>query len=310
MHINLHLLRLFFTVANAGSFSEAAKHLFISQPAVSKAVRELEHQLEIPLIERGNRGRRLQLTDNGHALYEHARGIFALEKAALDDLHARTGLKRGTLVIGTSTTIAAYWLAPYLADFARDFPDIALEVRVANTRVICEALVDCTIDVALVEGSAGDSRIKVLHWQEDPLTIVVAAHSPLATQRALSAANLNGQTWLMREPGSGTREITEQLFEQYKLVPTKTFELGSNEAIARAVAAGLGMAMLPSVVVEDLVALKRISTLSLKGVNELSRPLSCLQYRSRALPPAAKIFIKRLYATDVQVSTASLRARK
>lgn len=295
MNLNLHLLRVYFTVVDAGSFSGAAARLFITQPAVSKAVRELEHQLDMPLIERNKGGRQLRLSDNGRALYEHARGLFSLEKAALDDMHARAGLKRGTLVIGTSTTIAAYWLAPYLAEFSRQFPHIALEVRVANTRVISGALVDCAIDIALVEGSTDDSRIDVLHWRDDPLTIVASAQSPLAAQASWPARQLSGVAWLMRESGSGTRQITEQILARHQIEPSRMCELGSNEAIARAAAEGLGVAILPLAVVEDLVALGRIKALSLQASAPLWRPLSCLQYRSRVLPPAAQAFMATLY---------------
>ena len=115
--MNLHSLRVFYTVAKLGSFSGAAEALFISQPAVSKALKEQEHQLNIQLIERASKGRKLTLSEGGQALYDHARSIFAIEKAAIEDIKSRTGLKRGTLVIGTSTTIASYWLPPYLAKF-------------------------------------------------------------------------------------------------------------------------------------------------------------------------------------------------
>src|SRR5690606_1883109 len=111
MRLNLHLLKVFHTVATEGSFSAAARQLHISQPAVSKAVAELERQLDMALIERtGTRtGRGPMLTEAGAVLNAHARGIFALEHAAVEELQERSGLKRGRLVIGASTTIASYW---------------------------------------------------------------------------------------------------------------------------------------------------------------------------------------------------------
>ena len=106
MSLNLHLLRVFFAVAEQRSFSRAAESLFISQPAVSRAVRELEHQVDLALIERGGggaKGRRgIRLTESGQALFEHARAIFAMERAASEDIRARVGLKRGTLAVGAS----------------------------------------------------------------------------------------------------------------------------------------------------------------------------------------------------------------
>lgn len=106
-------------VAEHRSFSRAANTSFVSQPAVSKAVRQLEHQLDLALIERGPGGTRgvrgVRLTESGQALFEHARGIFALERAATEEVRARVGLKRGRLVVGASTTIAGYWLPTYAA---------------------------------------------------------------------------------------------------------------------------------------------------------------------------------------------------
>ena len=124
--MNLHLLRIFAAVAEHRSFSRAASALFISQPAVSKAVRQLEHQLDLALMERGagraGGARGVRLTESGQALFEHARGIFALERAATEEVRARVGLQRGRLALGASTTVAGYWLPPYAAQFARQVP--------------------------------------------------------------------------------------------------------------------------------------------------------------------------------------------
>ncbi|KKM79901.1 hypothetical protein LCGC14_1345290 [marine sediment metagenome] len=176
--MNLHLLRIFHTVIVDGSFSRAAETLHISQPAVSRAVKELESQLDLPLIERsggtGNSRKGVQLTANGDVIFDHARGIFALEKAAIDDIHARVGLKRGTLVIGASTTIAGYWLSPYLVTFANQHPAIDIQVVVGNTQSISRQLVDCDIDIGLVEGTVNDPRIICEHWRDDKLAVVEA----------------------------------------------------------------------------------------------------------------------------------------
>ncbi|WP_438864070.1 LysR family transcriptional regulator [Neptunicella sp.] len=292
MKLNLHHLRIFYTVVNTGSFSLAAEQLFISQPAVSKAVRELEEQHNLRLIERGVRGKKLQLTDGGAMLIEHARSIFALEQAALDGLHAHTGLKQGTLVIGTSTTIAAYWLAPYLAEFHQRFADIKLEVIVANTQTISQALLDCTIDLALVEGTVSDPRIDAIHWQFDPLIVVA---SPNITGNDISTKWLNNQTWLVREPGSGTLETTLSLLAKHQIIPQHSIQLGSNEAIAHSVVQGMGLAMLPLAVVEDLITLQRLMPVSLPDQKTLGRPLTFLNYRERPDSPAARRFIECLF---------------
>jgi DNA-binding transcriptional LysR family regulator len=293
MDLNLHLLRLFFTVVEQRGFSRAAEILFISQPAVSKAVRELERQLDLPLIERGVSGPRVsrgvRLTESGRALFEHARGIFALERAALEDVRSRVGRERGRVAIGASTTIAGYWLPPYITRFCGRFPALNLQVVVGNTQSISEKLLDCAIDLALVEGPVEDARIASLDWQVDTLLIVAPVNSPLANRRMVKAEELNSQTWFVREPGSGTGEVTRHLLGKERINPRQTIEIGSNEAIARAVAGG-GLAMLPAVVVQDLLALGKVKALRYSGNKAFSRPLFRLELKDRPLSPAASAF--------------------
>jgi LysR family transcriptional regulator, transcriptional activator of the cysJI operon len=298
MALNLHLLRIFFEVAERRSFSRAAETLFISQPAVSKAVRELERQLDLPLFERGTGGTKgakgLQLTVSGAVLFDHARGIFALERAAAEDLRARAELKRGRLTVGASTTVASYWLPPYVAEFARTYPAIELQIRVANTQAIGRLLIDCQIDVAIVEGEIDDPRIVATHWRDDELQIIAPPHSPLPAKRRPDLDQLNAEVWLLREPGSGTRDVTARLMQNLKIEPRRTIELGSNEGIARAVAAGLGVAMLPVRVVRELTRLGEIKTLNPPTSTPLLRPLFLLQLKQRPLSPPLRVFCDSL----------------
>jgi len=294
MRLNLHLTRIFFTVATRGSFSRGAELLHISQSAASKAVRELEEQLGLALVERGGPrgkgGRGLRLTEAGRALYEHARGIFALERAALDDLGARTGLQKGTLVVGASTTVAGYWLPAYLALFAQQYPEVELRVVVGNTATISHGLLDCIVDVAVVEGGVNDPGISSLRWREESLLLVAPPGSELANSGEVDARSLSRARWLVRESGSGTREVAERLMRDEGVQLGDTIEVGSNEGIARAVAQGLGVAMLPQVVVQDLLALGRLATMNTRRAERYRRPLFLLKRAQRPLSPAAHAF--------------------
>ena len=294
--INLHLLRIFFVVAEQRSFSRAAGLLFISQPAVSKAVRELEHQLGLPLIERGVPGSRksMLLTESGTAMFEHARGIFALERVALDDVKARVGLKRGELIIGASTTIAGYWLPEYTARFLAEHPYVRLEVRVKNTHEISEELIDCNIDLALVEGVVNDERISSTHWRDDELHIVAKTGSNLSKRRKPGTAELDAEAWLLRETGSGTREFSERMMAEYGINPQRIIEFGSNEGIVRAVAAGLGVGVVPARTARELYMLKEIKAVNYPHSGVLLRPLFLLTLKDRRLSPLAKSFCDML----------------
>jgi len=295
MHINLHLLRVFFAVAEQRSFSRAAEALFVSQPAVSKAVRELEHQLDLPLLERGAAGAKgVRLTANGAALFDHARGIFALERAATEDIRARVGLKRGRLPVGASSTIAGYWLPPYAAEFFRKFPSIELKIGVGNTQLVSQALIECEFDVALVEGAVNDPRLVATHWRDDKLRIVAQPGAAIARRRKPSLQEVNDQVWLLREPGSGTRDVTEQMMRQHGISPQRTIELGSNEGIARAVACGLGIAMLPARVLRELITLEQVKALNYPSDSPLVRPLFLLQLKERPPSPLIRAFCEVL----------------
>ncbi|WP_309601093.1 LysR substrate-binding domain-containing protein [Burkholderia multivorans] len=295
MRLNLHLLRVFFTVAELRSFSRAAEALFISQPAVSKAVRELECQIGLPLLERGAGGpksaRGVQLTPDGAAVFEHARGIFALERAAIEDVQARVGLQRGRLRVGASTTVGAYWLPQLLADFVHRHPAVDVQVVQGNTQMVCEALLDCRIDIGLVEGDVHDPRLAAHTWREEPLCVVAGVHSPLARSRRLTAATLSSEIWLLREPGSGTRDVADRLLHELAIRPQRCIEIGSNEGIARAVAAGLGVALLPMRVVRELLALREVAALKLSGAPKLVRLLWRVEPKGR--PPSPLVLAWR-----------------
>ena len=301
MSINLHLLRIFFVVADQRSFSRAAELLFISQPAVSKGVRTLEDQIGLPLIERvpgsTRSGKGMRLTESGQAMFEHARGIFALERAAIEDVRARVGLTRGQLIVGASTTIAGYWLPDYTAKFMHAYPSAQLEVRVGNTQEISDQLIDCRIDAALVEGRVDDERIVSTHWRDDELCIVTGASSALARKRKPGVDLLNAETWLLREAGSGTREFSERMMRRHKINPGRIVEFGGNEGIVRAVAAGLGVAMVPTRTARELNMLKEIRTVNYPHKNAFLRPLFLLTLRDRPLTPLAKAFCNMLSAT-------------
>src|SRR5438105_3166500 len=144
MSLNLHHLRLFAAVAQRRSFTAAAAALNISQPAISKALAELERSTGLPLVDRS--GKAVRLTDAGVALYDRARELFGIEQAAEQELREIRGLEHGVLRVGASTTIATYLLPPILSAFRTRHPRVELRVASANTRAIARMLVDWRVD--------------------------------------------------------------------------------------------------------------------------------------------------------------------
>lgn len=285
--MNLHLLRIYAAVVEQKSFSRAAEVLSVSQPAVSKAVRELESQLDVVLLERG--GRSFRPSEAGQMLYKYARGIFAMERAAVEAVQAYSELERGGLTIGASSTIAAYWLPRYIADFSQRYPGIAVRLLSGNTQRVVQWLLDCDVDVALVEGPVNDERVEVRPWRRESLQVIAAAGARLAGRKALRAQDLAEELWLLREPGSGSREVVENELARLGIEPKRTLEAGSNEIIVQMAAADLGIAIVPEVAAADSLALGRIVTLELDA-GALSRELYRLRLPRRPQSQGALAF--------------------
>ena len=167
MSFNLRLVRVFLAIAHRGNITQAAADLGVSQPSVSRSVRELERQTRATLLERTPSG--VRLTDAGHALLNHARNIVAEARAAEEDLEALAGLTQGTLRVGGSPTIATYFIPPILQAFHSRYPGVELRLTSAPSRAIARLLAEREIDVALVETPVDDFEIAVNGWAEDRL---------------------------------------------------------------------------------------------------------------------------------------------
>lgn len=283
--MNLHLLRIFVSVVEAGSFSRAAETLGVSQPAVSKAVRELESQLETTLLDR--QGRSFKPSEPGHALYDYGRSIFALEREAEETLTAFYGLERGRLTIGASSTIATYWLPPLIAEFHSRYPNIEIHLISKNTKQIVELLIDCRLDVALIEGRVTDSRIEARPWFREEM-VIIAADSPKHTSPnpvSLSSATV----WVVREHGSGSREATEALLRDLGTPPPQIIEVGSNEAIVQTVSSGIGLGLVPHVCARDQLQLGKVKQVDI-GKPPIQRQLYRVRLPHRTISQAGIAF--------------------
>jgi DNA-binding transcriptional LysR family regulator len=285
--MNLHLLRIYVRVVEARSFSRAAEALDITQPAASRAVRELESQLETVLLDR--RGKTFRPSESGQALYEYGRSIFALERDAAETLRSFSSLERGQLTIGASTTVATYWLPPLLVAFHARHPGIDLRVIGGNTRNVADLLLDCRVDVALVEGDVSDTRLNSRIWRHEEMVIVAPREPSQPAQGAFHPAALSDHTWIVREYGSGSRSATDRVLDELGLTPARTIEVGSNEAIVQTVAAGHGLGLVPRICARDQLALGRVRRVHPGGA-PIQRTLYRIRLPERPLGPAALAF--------------------
>jgi len=287
MALNLNALRVFAAVVERGGFSRAAESLRVSQPAVSKAVRELERQVGVELLDR--RQRTPHPTEAGVLLAERARELFAAERAAEEELRAVRGLARGALRIAASTTVATYLLPALLAAFRRRHPGISLFVASTNTRRVARLLVHRRVEVALVEGPVSHPRIEVVPWREDELIIVAPAGHPLARRRAVPARLLAGESFIVREPGSGTRAVAHAALRAANIQARTALVLGSTEAIKQAVGAGLGLAVVSRDACADQLASGKLAQVRVANL-VIRRPLTRLILRGTKPTAAAAAF--------------------
>ena len=292
MSLNLHLLRMFAAVVQTGSFSRAAEALNISQPAISKGVRDFELQVGCRLLNRSPKG--VVPTTEGLALSRHAETLFAAERAAEEELSALRGLHNGSLRIGASTTIATYMIARYLGAFHRAHPGVDLHLVSANTRDIAEQMATQDIDIGLVEGPIEERNIIAEPWRTDVMKLIVAPdHAFAAAKEAIDPKRLDDEVLILREPGSGSREVVTQALTAHSIEPLRTLEIGSTAAIKQVVAAGLGVSIVSAVSVKDQVQLGHLKIAAMQGV-QIERTLWRLKVPGRIAMPAARAFEKML----------------
>ena len=194
-------------VAAAGNMTRAAAQLHISQPAVSKRLSDLEDQLGSPLFDRLARG--VRLTAAGAVLLPHAERILAMSEAAQKELLELAGMRRGSLSVGASTTIGSYLIPDLFGRFHREHPSVQLALEIANTAQIQAAVLDDRVDLGLSEGFVSSDALEVEVVAHDEMVVIVAPGHPLLARGTLQPKDLAGVQLLMREVGSGTRDVVE-----------------------------------------------------------------------------------------------------
>ena len=296
--MNLNHLAVFHAVAEEGGVSRGAERLCVSQPAVSKQVRELEAALGLKLFDRLPRG--VRLTQAGEVLAGHARRLFAVEADAERAIAELKGLSRGSLRVGASLTIGVYLLPEILGAYRKLHPGIDLELEIANTQVIQQKLRENALDVALTEGfvetcepksDLDDLEAEIFH--RDELVAVVPPGHRLLSEEVVTAAQFCAEPFLMRETGSGTREVVERALAQVKVVVHPTMSLGSTEAIKRAVTAGLGVAIISRLALSTELAAGLLQVVALSNLR-IERPLHIVRLRGKSESHAARAFFKLL----------------
>ncbi len=238
--MTLEQLRVFVAVAERQHVTQAARALNLAQSAASSAIAALESQHDTKLFNRV--GRRIELTEAGHVFLAEARAVLARAEAAELALSEFGNLKRGTLSVQASQTIAGYWLPRHLVAFRRAHPQIQIRLGIGNTAQVAAAVENGMAELGFVEGAAESEHFASTPVARDQLVVVVGPEHPWGGRRLARRDLMRGE-WILREPGSGTRSAFENALSRLGLAPDTLriqLELPSNEAVRAAVEAGLG----------------------------------------------------------------------
>jgi DNA-binding transcriptional LysR family regulator len=307
--LNLHHLRVFRAVCETNSITGAARLLRISQPAASKQLTDLEQSLGLALVERRSRG--VRLTAAGEILGRHARRLFQEEQAAELALQALLGLERGHLAIGASTTIGNYIVPALFGELHLAHPRVSLELEIGNAARIQEQLLDGKLDLGLSEGLVASDALRLEVFTHDEMVLIVAPSHALAQAgpAVLDLAQLQSLPLIVRERGSGTREVVEDALARRGIQLAPAMSLGSTEAVKNAVAAGLGAAFVSRLTVRLELLSGRLTTLALEG-ESIRRALRLLTLEGKPPSPAAREFLRLLRQSYAGVPGPTGAARK
>jgi DNA-binding transcriptional LysR family regulator len=293
----LDQLRILKAIAAEGSFKRAADSLYVSQPAVSLQVQNLERQLDVPLFDRG--GRRAQLTEAGHLLLEYGDRILALCQETCRAIEDLQNLQGGTLIIGASQTTGTYLMPKLIGVFRHTYPDVAVQLHVHSTRRTCWSVVNGQVDLAIIGGEVPlelQSSLEIAPYAEDELALVLPVFHPLAQKDTVQREDLYRLGFITLDAQSTIRKVIDQILVRGNIDPRLLkveMELNSIEAIKNAVQSGLGAAFISVSAIEKelkLGALKRVNIENVAIKRTLSLILNPNRYRSKA----SEIFISKI----------------
>lgn len=290
MHITLRQLEVFAEVLKSGSTTQASVMLSLSQSAVSAALTDLEGQLGVQLFDRV--GKRLVVNEHGRLLYPRALALLE-QTTEIEQLFREDN---GAIRVYASSTIGNYILPAMIAGYRRDFPDLPLELSVGNSQDVINAVLDFRVDIGLIEGPCHSTEIISEPWLEDELVVFAAPSSPLTTG-PVTLEQLAASPWILRERGSGTRELVDYLLLSHLPRFQMAMELGNSEAIKHAVRHGLGISCLSRRVIAEQLQAGTLSEVPVP-LPRLVRTLWRVHHRQKHLSNSLLRFLR--YSDQVE----------
>jgi len=305
LHTTLRQLRVFDAVARHLNFSRAAESLFLSQPAVSMQIKQLEQNIGLPLLEQV--GRRLNLTEAGRELLKYSRNILQQVQEMDTVFSEMKGLEHGQLNIAVVST-ANYFMPQLLAKFIRLHPRINLGLSVANRDTVIKQLDDNIADLAIMGQPPEGADMVSQAFMPNPLVVIAAPDHPLAKLKKIQPRQLAEETFLLREKGSGTRGVVERFFSGRKLPLPAHMEMDTNEAIKQSVSAKIGVGIISRHGIEMELETKRLCILDVAGF-PIVRDWHIVQRKNKRLSTAAQAFQQFLLEEAEKLAGTSKKPR-
>ena len=288
MNISLRQLRIFEAVARLSSYTRAAEELHLTQPAVSMQVRQLEDEVGLRLFEK--LGKQISLTEAGREIFHYSRSINRSLQEMEEVVESLKGVRRGSLNVAVASTVN--YLAPrLLAAFHKRYPGIGLRLDVTNRERLVHQLQANTVDLVLMgqPPEAVDVDVVSEAFMDNPLVVIAPPGHPLEGEKQVPFEQLADEVFVMREPGSGTRQAMERFFSEHGAPIRNGMQMTHNEAIKQAVRAGLGLSVVSEHTVELELETGRLVILDVEGF-PLERQWHLVYRRGRRLSPAAQAF--------------------
>lgn len=285
--MNERKLRIFQEVATHLNMSAVASRMYLSQPAVSQVIHELEDKLGTRLFDRI--GKKLYLTEAGRVFLHYARKTLTTYAEGLKAVNELSGATTGSLAIGASTTIGIYVLPDIIGRFLNRYPGVEFSITIENTKVVEERVLDNAVDFAYVEGPVDSQEVAVEEFCGDELVFITHPRHPWAAAGWVDIPEVSRGKFILREAGSGTREVFERAMREAGVSYKVAFELGNTEAIKKAVEAGLGVSCISLRSVTREVELGKLAVVKLNQM-DIKRTFNLIYHRDKYMSALFQAF--------------------
>ncbi|CAK9331631.1 selenium metabolism-associated LysR family transcriptional regulator [Thermoanaerobacter kivui] len=289
--MNLRQLKIFLTVCESGSMSKAAKKLYMTQPSISQTISELEQELNVKLFERMSK--KLLLTYGGEVLHKYSKRILALVEEAQSTLFDISNLKAGKLRIGASTTVGTYLLPEIISKFSEKYKDIQIFFTIDNTAVIEKQILDNAIDIGIVEGPLHSKEIVIEPFIDDELYVVCSKNHKWAAKKVIQPEEIEKEDLIIREKGSGTREVFETTMSMHNLKYKIKHVLNNTEAIKKAVESNIGISVISSIALKEELKKDKLVKIQIEDIN-FKRKFNVIYHKDKYPSPLFNEFLRHL----------------